>query len=128
MSKLFSRAIAAAAVVAVIGLPQWATAAKISAAHEAAQIQAHPPQVQLAFKLACKVQGTPVEFPDDIALINNGPGTVAKGTKVHWKLASPAHEGDYTFAAALAPGKVVYLSGVLPGGVEAGKPCTVTLK
>lgn len=77
------------------------------------------------YKLTCVVRGTPVEFPDDIAIINNGPGTVPAGTKVHWSMTAPAKQGDYTFTAPLAPNRLVTISGVLPGGMPAGMPCQV---
>jgi hypothetical protein len=88
------------------------------------QVQSRDIQVRMKYSLACRAQGTPSEFPDDIVVINNGPGTVPSGSKIHWTMASPAHSGDYTLTAALAATKGTFIDGVLPGGVEAGKPCT----
>lgn len=84
----------------------------------------HGPVPALAWSLKCLASGSPVEFPNDVALVNNGPGTVPKGTKIHWKLMNYA--GDYVFAAALPKGALVRISNVLGGGVQAGTPCQAT--
>jgi hypothetical protein len=77
--------------------------------------------------LGCVVQGTPVEFPDDIVLKNAGMIIVAKGTKIHWSIPGTTRQGDYTFTEDLAVGATKMLSGVLPGGHPAGAPCTVNV-
>ena len=82
----------------------------------------------LAPSLTCVVQGTPVEFPDDILIKNSGVVVVSKGTKIHWQIPNTSRQGDYTFDADLAPGASKMLSGVLPGGHPAGAVCTVTIK
>ena len=75
----------------------------------------------------CAVAGTPSEFPDDIMIVNKGLASMPAGTKVHWSVPSVGKQGNYTLAAALAPGKGVFLSGVLGGGVEAGKSCKASI-
>ncbi len=81
------------------------------------------PHLRLGFNLTCRAKGTPVEFPKDIYLFNNGPVTVPAGTKVHWTMTAPAHQGDYTFTSPLPPTKGVFLDGVLGKGVGAGARC-----
>ena len=76
---------------------------------------------------ACAVAGTPSEFPDDVMIVNKGLAPLAAGTEVHWSVPSAGKQGNYTLAAALAPGKGVYVSGVLGGGVEAGRPCKASI-
>jgi hypothetical protein len=84
-----------------------------------------PMQVKPA--LSCVVQGTPVEFPDDIVLKNVGMVVVAKGTKIHWAIPATTRQGDYTFTEDLAVGASKMVPGVLPGGHPAGAPCTVNV-
>jgi hypothetical protein len=74
--------------------------------------------------VGCAVSGSPVEFPDDVKIINKGFGAIVAGTKVKWSVPSAGKQGVYTLTAGLASGKAVLLSGVLPGGVEAGKTCS----
>lgn len=83
------------------------------------------PGMFLAYRLTCGAYGTPVEFPDDVGIINEGPGTVPAGTRLHWKMTAPSFEGQYTLQAPLAPGRMVHIPGVLGSGVAAGTPCTV---
>jgi hypothetical protein len=73
--------------------------------------------------VGCQVSGTPSEFPDDIWIMNKGLGALTAGTKVQWKVPFAGKQGNYTLASTLNPGQGVKLSGVLAGGVEAGKPC-----
>jgi hypothetical protein len=75
--------------------------------------------------IACKVAGTPSEFPDDLVLINLG-SPLAAGTTVKWKVKS-AGQGYVQLAADLPTGGSAKASGVLAGGVEAGKPCTAKI-
>jgi hypothetical protein len=74
--------------------------------------------------VGCAVSGSPVEFPDDVKIINKGFGPLVAGTKVKWSVPSAGKQGVYTLTAGLASGKAVLLSGVLPGGVEAGNACS----
>lgn len=92
------------------------------------RIQMQPavrPELRPVFSLTCRVQGTPVEFPNDIAIINNGPGTVPAGTKLHWSMTKPALQGDYVLGSPLAPNTQTFVNGVIPGGLPAGMPCGV---
>jgi hypothetical protein len=82
-------------------------------------------------KVECKVQGTPVEFPDDILIVNSGNVTIAKGQKISWKVPKINKTGIHTLAADLLAGKSVFVDGALPGGIEAGAACeasVVTIK
>jgi hypothetical protein len=79
-------------------------------------------------KFACVVQGTPVEFPDDIYITNKGTTTAVKGTKLHWEIPNTGRMGDYTLAADLPAGSGVMVSGVVGGGFTAGTQCTITVK
>jgi hypothetical protein len=80
--------------------------------------------LQLAKVAVCEVAGTPSEFPDDIWITNKGAGKLTAGTKVNWSIPGySALKGSHTLVASLNPGQGVKLSGVLPGGVEAGHDC-----
>jgi hypothetical protein len=82
---------------------------------------------RMIIKASCSVSGTPSEFPDDVTIYNDGATNIAKGTKFHWSVPFAGKQGNYTLTAALAPKHGEMVSGVLPGGVEAGKPCTLKL-
>ena len=88
-------------------------------------LQIKPSLKVILYKLTCQAQGTPVEFPNDIVITNDGPGAVPNGTKIHWEIAAPHYEGSYTLPA-LPMGQHVFLNGVAGAGVPAGTPCTVT--
>ncbi len=75
-------------------------------------------------KLKCIASGSPEEFPNDVALINQGVMSIATGTKVAWAMPGMG-SGVYVFAAPLAPNKAVFLPNVLSNGVGAGAPCSV---
>ena len=75
--------------------------------------------------IACKVAGTPVEFPDDLVLINHG-APLSAGTTIKWKVKS-AGQGYVQLPSDLPTGGSMKASGVLGGGVEAGNPCTAKL-
>ena len=83
-------------------------------------------KMKLVPSVSCKVQGTPVEFPDDIYIFNDGPAMVPKGTMIHWSIPSSNMQGEYTLLADLERGKGVFISGALPGGHGAG-PCTASI-
>jgi hypothetical protein len=83
-------------------------------------------KMKLVPSVSCKVQGTPVEFPDDIYILNDGAAMVPKGTTIHWSIATSNMQGDYTLLADLERGKGVFISGALPGGHGAG-PCTASI-
>lgn len=82
--------------------------------------------LQISYSIGCIVQGTPVEFPNDIVLSNEGAFTIPAGLKVDWVVRPGAYKGSYTFAAQLKPGKNVILANVMSGSAGAGTPCTVT--
>lgn len=84
------------------------------------------PNLQFTYSFDCRAQGTPVEFPNDIVIINKGPGVVPQGTQVHWEIAKPNYKGNYTLPA-LNQGQHIFISGVAGSGVQAGTPCTVTV-
>ena len=54
-------------------------------------------------KLACLHAGPPVEFPDDIILVNKGLSTIPDGTKVLWKMSNLPKQGVYTSRHPLPP-------------------------
>ena len=83
----------------------------------------NPNIVMQAIRIGCVVQGTPVEFPDDIVLTNSGAIAIPAGYKIKWEL--PGKTGLYTFVAELAPTKRVFVENAFPGGLQAGVPCTV---
>lgn len=76
---------------------------------------------------SCVVKGTPSEFPNDIALVNKGITVIKAGTAVKWSVPLVNANGLYKLTADLAPGKQVALVNVIPGGVEAGSTCKVSL-
>ena len=85
--------------------------------------------------LECVVRGTPVDFPDDIAITNESNNvTVSTGTTIEWKLQDPipndppAFECEHILTADLAPSEGVFVLGVLPGGQEAGTECEAVVK
>lgn len=75
----------------------------------------------------CVVKGQPSEFPNDIALVNKGLTVIKAGTTVKWSVPLINANGSYKLTSDLAPGKNVALVNVLPGGVEAGSNCKVSL-
>ena len=84
-------------------------------------------EVQGSFNLICKVQGTPIDFPNDVVLLNEGLGPVPKGTVVQWAIDKQQSQGSYTFNAALGHKQGVTLLDVLPFNIEAGTPCRIVL-
>jgi len=75
----------------------------------------------------CLVAGSPSEFPDDIYIQNKGAGTLKAGTIVKWSVPFANAKGSYKLTADLGDGKNVFLSGVIPGGVEAGHDCKASI-
>ena len=75
----------------------------------------------------CVVKGQPSEFTNDIALVNKGLTVITAGTTVKWSVPLINANGSYKLTSDLAPGKIVALVNVLPGGVEAGSNCKVSL-
>lgn len=75
----------------------------------------------LRLSLNCSVAGTPVEFPDDLHIWSTH--AIAAGTVATWSVTGTSMHGSMVLPA-LAPGQFYFASGVLPGGMEAGRPCT----
>lgn len=73
-------------------------------------------------KLDCHAHGTPIDFPDDILVTNEGPGTVRAGTRIRWRMES-GNDGTYALPA-LAPKESTYIFAVNPGGISTGSRCT----
>lgn len=71
-------------------------------------------------KVDCVVQGSPVEFPDDLYMKNAGNVVLPKGTKISWAIPNTVRKGTYTLTADLAVGSGTIASGLLPGGHPAG--------
>lgn len=71
--------------------------------------------------LHCAVAGTPVEFPDDLHIWSDY--AVAAGTQAAWSVTGTNMHGTVVLPA-MAAGQFYFASGVLPGGWEAGRPCT----
>lgn len=87
-------------------------------------IQLNPGALQILLPIGCVVAGTPVEFPNDIQLVNKAKVALVAGTKIQWSVDGySTYKGTYTLTQQLAPGKAAFLSGVLGSGVEAGHPC-----
>lgn len=78
-------------------------------------------------RVGCVANGTPSEFPNDILFTNRGSKLNA-GAKLRWTFTSPNHTGTYTLTSALNSGASVRASNVIPGGIEAGRYCSVTVK
>jgi hypothetical protein len=75
--------------------------------------------------LACKVAGSPIEFPDTIAIINTGFITAKAGTSVHWSIPKWNSSGTYILSADLTPKHIVYFANPV-GEMEAGTPCKLS--
>lgn len=84
-------------------------------------------RIQLAKVAGCLVAGSPSEFPDDLWFTNKGLGTLKAGTTIKWTIVGYGTKGSFTLSADLAPGKNVFASGILGGGVEAGHDCKATV-
>jgi hypothetical protein len=76
----------------------------------------------------CVVQGTPVEFPDDVLITNKLTTTVAKGKTIHWSIPNTTRQGDWVLTEDLLGGKSFFVSGAVPGGISAGVKCDAKLK
>lgn len=115
-------------LVRIAGLSLSALALTVAAATAGGQIDiSKTNKVLLAKSVGCSVAGTPVEFPDDIWIMNKGLVAISAGTSVHWAVPAVGKSGNHVLAAALAPGQGVKVSGVLGSGVEAGKPCKASI-
>ena len=71
--------------------------------------------------LDCRAYGTPIDFPDDIILTNEGPGTVRAGTRIRWRM--EGGNGGVHVLPALAPKQSTYIFNANPGGIPTGRKC-----
>ena len=78
--------------------------------------------LQYIVKFDCKAQGTPVEFPNDLVVVNKGPGSISAGTKINWRMENSFTQGSYVLPA-LAPNQHAFISNANPGGLPAGTKC-----
>ena len=72
-------------------------------------------------RLDCRAHGTPIDFPDDIIVTNEGPGFVRAGTKIRWQMDGGSH-GVHVLPA-LAPTESTYIFKANPGGIPTGRKC-----
>ncbi len=73
----------------------------------------------------CTVAGTG-EFPAGIQLVNTGTVALPAGTAIDYVV--KARSGTVKLTKILDPKATEFFNGVNPGGVEAGSPCTATVK
>ena len=71
--------------------------------------------------LDCRAHGTPIDFPDDIIVTNEGPGFVRAGTKIRWQM-DGGSQGIHVLPA-LAPSESTYIFKANPGGIPTGRKC-----
>lgn len=116
--------LAGAAVAALVLTTSFAQAFQSNRIDTTTQ---HVPVVRAITLATCEVTGSPSEFPDDIAIFNKGNTMLKAGTKVQWSVPFSGDNGTYVLVADLSAGKGVFVPGVLPGGVEAGKECKAKL-
>jgi hypothetical protein len=79
-----------------------------------------------AIRLSCEVSGTPVEFPNDLVVKNNGKESIKKGKTLVWSI--KGKKGEFKLEKDLGAGEFVSILDVLGSGLEAGKKCKVALK
>jgi hypothetical protein len=123
--RMCSTAAAGLCLAAAAGVALAAQPPAVQISPERVPMQPMRPDLQVAYNVACRVQGTPVEFPNDITIINNGPATVPAGTKLHWWMTKPAKQGDHVLGSDLPANKHVLISNAIPGGLPAGMSCGV---
>lgn len=75
------------------------------------------------FQVTCQVSGTPVEFPNDLVFTNVGKVSIPRWKAISWETSTPHHRNRFRLPHDLAPGASVRADNVLPGGMEAGRPC-----
>ena len=121
MTKIAHKMAALAAILAV--------SANVAAAGSYYMPQKPTLQKKMQFQSTafdCSAQGSPVEFPDDIVVVNKGTATIPAGTTIRWKMVKHGTQGD-SVLPVLAPNQHTYIWGALPNGVEAGQKCTVMI-
>lgn len=123
-----------AAIAAVLTMPVTVSAGsadpmKLKRGTDAQQIEMTAKKkaitAKLKLKMRCAVAGSPVEFPNDIYVANASRFAMRAGKTVHWQITGTSIKGSAVLPA-LAPGKGVYLSNAIPGGLTAGTPCVAT--
>lgn len=131
MTRTTYRIAALAALVAVsanaaaaANLPRNAVAAQMERNSSSKALSKAQKGLQQIAKFDCRAQGTPVEFPDDLVIVNKGAGTIAAGTKVNWRMENSFVQGSYVLPA-LAPNQHVFVNHANPGGLPAGAKCFV---
>lgn len=120
--KLFLCALAATAALAT--LPHFAAEARGGFILQKAP---HLPGTVLRpikLQFACVVAGTPVEFPNDIAISNTYNFATPAGVSVSYT--APFGNTGVVTLPSLAPGATHIVSNAIPGGHPAGAPCTAT--
>ncbi|MCP3970714.1 MAG: hypothetical protein GY717_10460 [Rhodobacteraceae bacterium] len=81
------------------------------------------PVINMKISFTCAVNGTPVEFPNDIMIVNPHAFATDAGVKVAWATQNNAFSGVLTLPT-LQPGQMHFVSNALPGGLPAGTPCS----
>ena len=76
-------------------------------------------------RLDCRAHGTPIDFPDDIIVTNEGPGFVRAGTKIKWQM-DGGSQGVHVLPA-LAPTESTYIFKANPGGIPTGRKCSADI-
>lgn len=120
-TSIFSVTLVLSAGILATAQPTLAAQFKVNANGMTVQMS---PKANTARHLSCKVWGTPVEFPDQVLLTNDGNIAIPAGTKVHWQTRDHARSGNFTLPKTLAVGKSAYAPE--PGGYARGAPCDVS--
>jgi len=77
-------------------------------------------------RLSCRVSGDPVDFPDDLWVVNQGPSALPSGSRVAWTVLG--RQGEHTLRKALRPGKGVRIPRAIPGGISPMQPCAASVR
>ena len=122
MTRLAYKIAAVAAIIAVSA--NVVAAANTTRKPQASQTlqKVKPSTLHYAVTFDCKAQGTPVEFPNDLVVVNKGPGNISAGTKINWRMENSFAQGSYVLPA-LAPNQQAFISNANPGGLPAGTKC-----
>jgi hypothetical protein len=88
-------------------------------------LRGHQPRPDVPPGVSCIVQGTPSEFPHDIAITNRSPGIIAAGSTIHWAVEDK--NGTFKLAGDVAAGKGFYIRNILPDGAQAGTQCAAAV-
>lgn len=78
--------------------------------------------MSLVMHFGCLVSGTPVEFPNDIKIVNTNGYHTPAGVKVAYL--TPYGKIGTTVLPGLAPGAYHFVSNAIPGGAPAGSTCS----